>query len=139
MDRVSVGRRGRRLAALGAPGWWEGKPLPFGGVFEILDDLSGPLLTIILIVLGIVAGVLVTLTAYDEVVTVTLTDTDVEVKAADKAKSFRRDQVDAVFTDGKTLVLQARDTSELVRQKTDHKEARLKAAFESHRYPWHDG
>lgn len=120
------------------PGWVEGKPVPFGGVFEMLDDLSGPLLTIILIVLGIVAGVLVTLTAYDEVVALTITDTDVEVKVSDKTRAFRRDQIDAVFTDGKTLVLQARDTSELVRQKADHKPARLKAAFEAHRYPWFD-
>ena len=121
------------------PGWIEGKPLPFSGLIEILDDHSGTVMTIALVVVGIVAGALVTLSAYDEVVTVKVSDADVEVSVVDKARSYKRDHVGDVFTDGKALVLLGRDTSELVRQKTDHKSARLQAAFEAHGYPWRDG
>lgn len=120
------------------PSWAEGKPLPFSGVLEMLDDLSGTVLTLVMIGLGVVAGAFVTLMAYDEVVTLNISDTDVEVKASGQAKSFTREQVDSVFMDGKSLILLARDTSELVRQKTDHKKVTLKAAFEAHRYPWRD-
>ncbi|MEO6605973.1 MAG: hypothetical protein ABIN55_10205 [Aeromicrobium sp.] len=120
------------------PGWIEGKPLPFSGLIEILDDHSGTVMTSVLVIAGIVAGALVTLTAYDEVVTVKVSDTDVVVSVVDKAKEFKRNFVAAVFTDEKHLVLLGHDTSELVRQKTDHKSARLEAAFEAHGYPWRD-
>ncbi len=120
------------------PGWAEGKPLPFSGVLEVIYEHSGTWLTVSMIVLGIVGGVFVTLSAYDEVVRVTISDADVEVAVSDNTKSFRRDQVDAVFIEDKSLILLARDTSELVHQKTDHKSATLKTAFEAHGYPWHD-
>lgn len=121
------------------PGWIQGKPLPFSGLIEILDDHSGTVMTSVLVVVGVIAGALVTLTAYDEVVTVKVSDADVTVSVVDEAKEFKRNHVADVFTDDKFLVLLGRDTSELVRQKTDHKSARLQAAFETHGYPWRDG
>lgn len=122
------------------PGWIEGTPIPFfSGLIEILDDNSGTIMTLILVAVGIIAGSLVALTAYEEVVWVTVTDADVTVAVVDKTKEFKRNQVADVFTEGKTLVLLGRDTSELVRQKTDHKASRLQAAFEAHGYPWRDG
>lgn len=121
------------------PGWVDGKPVPFGFVFRTLDDLSGPVLTIALIALGAVGGAVLSLSAYDEVVRLDISDSTIEVKVTDTAKSYRRDQIDAVFVEGKTMVMQARDTSELVRQKTEHSSDRLKAAFESHGYPWREG
>ncbi len=120
------------------PGWAEGKSLPFSRLLEAIYEHSGTVMTLIVVAIGAVVGVLVTLTAYDEVVSIEISDTGVEVKTADQARSYRRDQIDSVFADGKTLVLQARDTSELVRQKTDHKPARLQAAFQAHGYPWHE-
>lgn len=122
------------------PGWIEGTPIPFfSGLIEILDDYSGTIMTLALIAVGIIAGALVALSAYEEVVWVTVTDDDVKVAVVDKTKEFKRNQVADVFTDGKTLVLLGRDTSELVRQKTDHKSPRLQAAFEAHAYPWREG
>lgn len=122
------------------PGWIEGTPIPFfSGLIEILDDYSGTIMTLALIAVGVIAGALVALSAYEEVVWVTVTDADVKVAVVDKTKEFKRKQVADVFTDGKTLILLGRDTSELVRQKTDHKSTRLQAAFEAHGYPWRDG
>ncbi len=120
------------------PGWAQGKSLPFSRLLEAIYEHSGTVMTLIVVAIGAAVGVLVTLSAYDEVVTIEISDTDVEVKVADEARSYRRDQIDSVFADGKTLVLQARDTSELVRQKTDHKPTRLKEAFQAHGYPWAD-
>ena len=121
------------------PGWIEGTPIPFfSGLVEILDDRSGTVMTLVLIAVGIIAGSLVALTAYEEVVWVTVTDADVTVAVVDKTKEFKRNQVADVFTDDKTLVLLGRDTSELVRQRTDHKSTTLQAAFETHGYPWRD-
>ncbi len=122
------------------PGWIEGVPIPFfSGVIELLDDKSGMVMTVVLVVVGVVGGSLVALTAYDEVVWVTVTDADVKVAVVDKTKEFKRNQVADVFTEGKTLILLGRDTSELVRQKTDHAPSRLQAAFTAHGYPWRDG
>ena len=106
MDGVPARGAGLGWLLAHLPGWIEGTPIPFfSGLIEILDDHSGTVMTLVLIAVGIIAGALVALTAYEEVVWITVTDADVKVAVVDKTKEFKRNQVADVFTDGKTLVL----------------------------------
>ncbi|MBB6121126.1 YqeB family protein [Nocardiopsis algeriensis] len=102
-----------------------------------LANLSGPVLTGVLTAAGLLAGALVTLSSYDEMVTVEIDGGSVRVTRKETVR-IARDRVGAAFVDGKDLVVLGPDTAELVRERTGHSEARLRAAFEEHGHTWLD-
>ncbi|GAA3076603.1 YqeB family protein [Streptosporangium carneum] len=123
-----------------APGWITRIPaLPTMEKIEFLARLSGPVMTAVLVVAGLVAGCVVTLMAYDDIVTVEVTPDRTSITRSGDTKTLDRELVGAVFVDGKHLVLLGGDTGELAREKTDHGGDKLRSAFEAHGYPWHDG
>jgi hypothetical protein len=106
------------------------------GVVEVLADLSGVVLTIVLTALGAVAGGVFALMSYDDMVTVEVTPHQVTMTRAGKTQSHPRAGITAVFLDGKDLVLVDEHSAELARVATDHKPGALMAAFTAHDYPW---
>ncbi|MDE3722006.1 hypothetical protein PWG71_11450 [Nocardiopsis sp. N85] len=129
------------------PGWLTTMPewvfalpfLPGPDKVEILARLSGPILTAVLVGLGVAGGGLVALSAYGEMITVEVADDTVRVITPDRATEVARDRFGAAFLDGKELVLLDAATAEVVRAATDHGAKRLRAAFEAHGYVWADG
>ncbi|MFD6953588.1 MULTISPECIES: hypothetical protein [unclassified Nocardiopsis] len=129
------------------PGWLAHVPawvhqLPFVPGEEqtaLLARLDGPVLTVVLVVLGVLAGGFVALSSYDDMVAVEAAEDGVRITRSGRTTTFERARVRAVFLDGRELVLLGPDTAELARERTDHGGKRLRAAFEAHGYPWHDG
>ncbi|NYI05538.1 YqeB family protein [Allostreptomyces psammosilenae] len=122
------------------PRWLTSLPvLPPMERIEFLARLpNGPVATAVAVALGLLAGGLLTLMSYDDIVTVEVAPAAVTITRSGRSSTYPRDQVHAVFLDGKHLVLLGQRTEELAREKTDHKPARLAAAFHDHHYPWHD-
>lgn len=122
------------------PGWVERLPwAPAQDMIAPLAEFIGPITTIVLVALGVVAGCVLALMSYDDIVTVEVTDEAATITRAADTKTFQRAQIATVFTDGKKLVFLGPDTKELAREKTDHKATELRSAFEAQGYPWHKG
>lgn len=121
------------------PTWLSHVPLVAGwAMVEFLTSISGPILTVVLAVLGMVVGGVVALTVYDEIVTVEVTAREVTIAAPVTTSRYRRHDIGAVFAEGKDLVLLGTDTEELARVTHRHQAVALREAFGEHGYPWHD-
>ncbi|CAL9379280.1 hypothetical protein SUDANB121_01031 [Nocardiopsis dassonvillei] len=129
------------------PGWLLALPdwvllLPFvpgRDRLEILDGLSGPVLTAVLVAVGVLGGGFLALTAYDEMIAVEVGEDAVRVTAGGKTVEVPRGRFGTAFLDGGELVVLDTDTAEAVRTATDHDAGRLRAAFGAHGYAWSEG
>jgi hypothetical protein len=68
---------------------------------------------------------------------VTVSPTRVTLVRGDKTRRIEA-ELDAVYLDGKELVLRTTDGREIAREKTDLPGRELAPAFAEHGYPWHD-
>lgn len=110
---------------------------PFQGPLRLLDDVTGSWTLPVLVGLGVVLGVVVALSAYDDVAYVTVGPDGVTVTQGDVAQEVPRALVAAVFPEGKQLVVQDRSGRRRARGPIgDVPVDRLRAAFVAHGYGW---
>ncbi|WP_239123652.1 YqeB family protein [Rhizocola hellebori] len=121
-----------------AAGWVAGLAwAPFQGPFKLVASIDQPWATIGALALGAIAGVVVALLAAADVLQVRVGGDTVAVSRGGKpAREFPRASVTGVFQDAKHLVLLGEGTAELLREKHDLTEARLRQAFTAHGWPW---
>ncbi len=120
------------------PGWVDSLAwVPFQGPIELLDQATGVVGTLVLVVVGAVVGGVFALSAYDEIITVEVGET-VLIKRGDDSTSVSRRDIAAVFVDGKDLVLTDAAGAELAHVTSDHEVKRFRDAFTQMGYPWHD-
>jgi hypothetical protein len=120
-------------------GWVASLPwAPFQGPFTLVASIADrPLATVGALAAGGAAGLVVALLAEDDYVTVTVDDDQVTIAQGASRRNVQRASIDAVFLDGKQLVLLGHATEELARQGGDLPDAkRLEDAFLAHGYPW---
>ena len=121
------------------PSWIDGLSwVPFQGPIDLLDQLTGRVGTSVLLVIGAVLGGVVALTAYDEVIRVDVGTDAVTITHGDDVTTATRSSVGGVFADGKDLVLIDPSGGEMARKTNDLAADKLKQAFLSKGYPWHD-
>ncbi|WP_144118605.1 YqeB family protein [Catellatospora sichuanensis] len=123
-----------------AAGWIAGLSwAPLQGPFKLIAQIPEPWATVGALALGLVAGLLLVLTAIGERLTVTVRDDAAVLARVDgPSHTVGRSVVAAVFVDGKQLVLQGADGWEHARESSDLRSAELRAAFTAHGYPWRD-
>jgi hypothetical protein len=115
--------------------------VPWQGLFEAIAGWDAWWVHLITVAVGLVAGLVLGAIAMDDTLRITVTNTEVELLKNEKTTVVPRDQVAAVFLDGKELVLQDRDSAELAREKHDQLKGdtpKIGAAFRAHGYPWSD-
>ena len=132
-----VGAGAARLLKAAA-GWVAALPwAPFQGPFKLVASIPEPQSTIGSLAIGIVAGLVLVYFAENEYVTVTVDDSQATIASGGSSQDVQRAAIDAVFLDGKQLVLLGHATEELARVGGDLPAAnRLEAAFLAHGYPW---
>jgi hypothetical protein len=115
--------------------------VPWKGLFELVSGWDVWWAQVIMVAVGLVAGLVLGAIAMDDSLRITVTNHDVELLKNEKTTVVARDKVAAVFLDGKELVIQDRDSAELAREKHDQLKgdtAKIGAAFRAHGYPWSD-
>ncbi|GAA1989237.1 hypothetical protein GCM10009799_13710 [Nocardiopsis rhodophaea] len=137
------------LPLIGAGGGWLVKSVagwvaslewaPFQGPFRLIASLPEPVATIGALVLGAAAGLVLAFFWWLGSLSVTVTDDAVELKRGDNVQEIHRASVNAVFLDGKDLVLLGGGTRELAREKNDLDATALENAFSAHGYTWLSG
>ncbi|QVQ50644.1 hypothetical protein J4H86_17275 [Spiractinospora alimapuensis] len=111
--------------------------LPLPGPVELAANLPELPAAIGGAVLGIVGGVVLALMSESEYVTVTVRDDELRTVRDNRPRTVERANVDAVFVDGKDLVVVGPDAREVLRQGGDLPDReRLRAALEEHGFPW---
>ena len=113
--------------------------VPFQGPLKLIAGWDEWWVSVICIVIGLLAGVLLAAMALEDTLKVTITGQSVEFLKNQKTVTVPREKVAVAFVDGKEIVLQDSTSRELAREKHDQLkgEARqIPAAFRAHGYPW---
>lgn len=110
--------------------------VPEHGVLRLLDSWRGPLAPLLLGGVGLLAGVVLVVLAVVTTLRVTLTNDWVRLRKDDTTRTVHRDEIDAVFVDGRQLVILDRASRQLVREETEASAADVARAFTAHGYPF---
>jgi hypothetical protein len=115
--------------------------VPFQGPLKLIAGWDQWWVSVICVVIGLLAGVLLAAMALEDTLKVTVTGQSVEFLKNQKTVTVPREKVAVAFLDGKEIVLQDSTSRELAREKHDQLKSEAKqipAAFRAHGYPWSD-
>ncbi len=112
--------------------------VPFGDLVELIASVADnePLATIVSLAAGAVVGLVLAFIGAMETLVVRITDGEVTLRRGDSTQKVNRGAVQAVFVDGKQLVLLGREADELAREGFELGADRLRDGFLAHGYPW---
>ncbi|MGI5213753.1 YqeB family protein [Plantactinospora sp. CA-290183] len=108
---------------------------PVRGVVRLVESFDEPWATAGALLLGALAGLAVAVIAAVERLTVTIGDDGVRLARSGTGRYVERRRIEAVFVDGRQLVLLGAGTAELARESSDLPAQRLREAFLTHGYP----
>ncbi len=112
---------------------------PWQGPFKLLARLDEPWFTVVPVGVGVLAGLVLSVLAWDDSLVVSVSRESVGLKRGDKGREIAAAAVKGAFVDGKELVLLGGSGEELAREKSDLDGAGLREAFRGHGFVWLDG
>lgn len=112
--------------------------IPFQGPLNLIASYNGAWVGFITMILGFLAGIMVTIFSFHESLEITIYDEKVKLKLRDDETILKKEDISIVFIDGKQLVLLGNDEKELFRYKQELNRNTVGAAFLKHNYLWSD-
>ncbi|MGY0692690.1 YqeB family protein [Virgibacillus sp. FSP13] len=112
--------------------------IPFEGIIKIVNSFDGFWLSIILAVIGLIAGLVLASIAISELLIITITDREVHLKKNEIAQTIALKDIDTIFFDGKQLVILGKSGYELFRETSDESSTKVMSAFKRYGYPCSD-
>ncbi len=109
---------------------------PMRRPLKVIDSFEGPWAAAGLGAAGLLLALLLAYLAILTCLKVTLTDSWIRVEQNDRKRTIDRPDVDAVFVEGKKLVILDRDSRQLLRETSEAGAADMARAFTAHGYPW---
>ena len=107
---------------------------PFKGLFELVASIESPYRVLGALTLGAILGLVFAFLWTVDMLSVTVSPTEVVLQRHDNRQSFTT--VRSAYVDGKHLVLLDSSDAELARESSDLAVAELRAAFTAHGYTW---
>ncbi|MGP4111296.1 YqeB family protein [Streptomyces sp. 4N509B] len=118
-------------------GWLLGLSwVPEHGLLRLVDSWDGVVAPALLGLGGLLLGLVLAGLAIASTMRVTLTDEWIEIRRSDDRRTIPRGEVDAVFVDGKKLVVLDRESRQLLRETSEADTATIARAFAAHGYPY---
>lgn len=112
--------------------------LPYQGIIEKIASYSGVTASVILCIVGIVAGIVLSQFIFYETLRVFINNESVTVKIRDTKDTFRKEDMQSVYMDGKALVLVGKQENEMFHEIYDGNKKKIAKTFLSLGYPWFD-
>jgi hypothetical protein len=114
--------------------------VPFAGPLRLLGRLDGTWGQGAAAAGGALLGALAGFMAVHEALRVTVGDEGLVVEKGDSRRTVAKSDIDAVFVDGRQLVVLDRASRQVVRDRLENSESpRVRTAFAAHGFPWVDG
>lgn len=107
-------------------------------VIQFMKTVNPFWLSVILLCVGIVVGLLLSLTVYKEALKISINDQELWIKKDDDAKIIKKSEIQGIFMEGNQVIIMGRQGQELLREKTDIKKEEVRKTFQSHDYPWYE-
>jgi hypothetical protein len=114
--------------------------VPFAGPLRVVARLDGGWGHLAAVAGGALLGAAAGFMAVHEALRVTVRDDGLVVQLGDSRRTLAKSAVDAVFVDGRQLVVLDRESRQVVRDRLENADSpRVRQAFLAHRYAWVDG
>ncbi|HTJ34430.1 MAG TPA: hypothetical protein VL738_14475 [Dactylosporangium sp.] len=114
--------------------------VPFEGPLRLIEHLDGGWGRAGAVAAGALLGAVVGVMAVHESLRVTVGDDGLVVEKGDARRTVAKGDVDAVFVDGRQLVVLDRESRQVVRDRLENADSpRVERAFREHGYAWVDG
>ncbi|MGC9670265.1 hypothetical protein ACNTMW_27445 [Planosporangium sp. 12N6] len=113
-------------------------PVPLGIVFRVFAAVDRPREVAVNAAVWVVVGLGIAVAALRTSAKVTLTGAELHLDHDDRTRTVARADIDAVFVDGKDLVVLDRESRQIFRGTHQASGAALAAAFRRQGYPWRD-
>ncbi|MCR8997127.1 DUF308 domain-containing protein [Brevibacillus halotolerans] len=110
--------------------------VPFRGILKLINSFQGFWPTIVLAVIGLLAGLVFAYIVVKESLILTITNQEVQLEKDEYKQTIALKDIDTVFLDGKQLVMLDKSGYELVREQSDESAIKISDAFQKHGYPW---
>ncbi|NFD29891.1 hypothetical protein EXN57_08375 [Clostridium botulinum] len=112
--------------------------IPFQGPLKLIASYNGAWVDIVTMILGLIAGITLTLFSFHESLETSVYYDKVILKIRDDEIILKKKDISFVFMDKKQLVLLGHDKKELFRCKQELNKSRVGAVFIKHNYLWSD-
>ena len=112
--------------------------LPMRPAFRVVGAVDRPWEIAVNLAIWLVLGLVVVASAMTESMSVTITDTELRLHKGDWNRTIPRTDVDAVFMEGKRLVVLDRESRQLVRDAAHAPASALSATLRAYGYRWRD-
>lgn len=119
--------------------WGSSLPwVPFQGPLKLIASYNGAWVGFITLILGLIAGIALTLLTFHESLEISIYDNKVILKLRNEEITLKKNDISLVFMDEKQLVLLDSNEKEIFRYKQELKKNKVREAFLKHHYPWND-
>lgn len=119
--------------------WGSSLPwIPFQGPLQLIASYNGAWVGIVTMILGLIAGIVLTLLSFHESLETSVYDDKITCKIREDEILFKKQDISLVFVDNKQLVFLGKDEKELFRCKQELPKSTVGAAFRKHHYVWSD-
>ena len=105
-------------------------------IIELLNFINPFWLPIILMLIGVIAGILFSLIIYSEALKMNITSESIHVNKDDQKKQITRSNVKAVFVDKRQVVIIDQEDREWLRETSDINPSKIKDTFLMHGFSW---
>lgn len=112
--------------------------IPLRGLFEWIASLESSWISIIAAIVGMTVGLIFVFYIFSETLEITITDKEVKLNVKKNEKVIHKNEISAIYMEGKELVFLGTEGNELFRGHPDLKQERISEAFTRHWYPWKD-
>ncbi|GAB6414723.1 hypothetical protein bcgnr5390_29740 [Bacillus luti] len=105
-------------------------------IIELLNSINPFWLPIILMLIGVIAGILFSLIIYNDALKMNITPESIHMSKDDQKKQITRSNVKAIFVDKGQVVIIDQEGREWLRETSDVDSSKIKDTFLLHGFPW---
>jgi hypothetical protein len=110
--------------------------LPWEKLIEFIASLNSLWVSIIATIIGIIVGILLTLTIFEESLEVTITYENLQLKLGDKVDTLDKKDISTIYIENKQLIILGKNSNELYREVFETKIDTVQETFRTYQYPW---
>lgn len=111
--------------------------VPMEKLIQLIASSNSLWISIVATVIGIIVGVLLTFTIFDENLEVTISYNSLQLKLGDREETIKKKDISAIYMENKQLIILGQNSDELYREVIETKEDTVQEAFNNYKYPWH--
>ncbi|AIK39330.1 putative yqeB [Bacillus pseudomycoides] len=112
--------------------------VPMEKLFLFITSFNSLWVSIVASIIGIIIGMLLTLTIFDESLEVTISYTSLQLKLGDTVNTLEKSSISTIYMEDKQFIILGKNGNELYRAVIETKKGTVREALHNYHYPWEE-